>query len=297
MAFSSCNVALMGLILYAGPVAAGQMVREDPIDKDTLLTAVRKGLPTDELIGYVQRRGVDFLLSPAVRKTYNSAGAHPRLIAAIEAAAREQVCSRCPESKPAPVADCPKVADKVCPKPEPCPPVPPLNIRDGEPVSKNDTLLLLEAGVSEERIKTIFAKRGVSYVVTPEVIRELKAVGASDSFVVQAATVEMRVPQQNVRIPQGPLDVIWGTQAARRIKDAKVVYPAEASQRGISGRVILTLLISKDGRVLSATYREGPQQLSQSAIDAARKWEFQPTLINGQAVEVKTDVPFDFKAR
>jgi protein TonB len=71
-------------------------------------------------------------------------------------------------------------------------------------------------------------------------------------------------------------------------------YPTDSKTAGIAGAVILSVLVGKDGAVKDASFREGQSTLSQAAIDAVRTWTYKPTLINGQAVEVLTDVTVNF---
>ena len=42
---------------------------------------------------------------------------------------------------------------------------------------------------------------------------------------------------------------------------------------------------------------QGPPELQQSAMDAAKTWTYKPFLLNGQALEVKTTLNLDYKLR
>jgi protein TonB len=57
--------------------------------------------------------------------------------------------------------------------------------------------------------------------------------------------------------------------------------------------------IRADGKVDSLRLVSGPPLLVQAALEAAEKWVWQPTLIDGAAVAVTTviDVPFILPAR
>ncbi len=68
------------------------------------------------------------------------------------------------------------------------------------------------------------------------------------------------------------------------------VYPPIAIQAHISGTVVLHVVIASDGTIKEATAVSGPDLLLQSAIDAVKQWRYQPTLLNGQPVEVDTTV-------
>ncbi len=68
------------------------------------------------------------------------------------------------------------------------------------------------------------------------------------------------------------------------------VYPAAAKEAGISGTVLLHVLIGKDGSVEKVEYVSGPTVLMQSAMDAVKQWRYKPLLLNHQPVEVDTAV-------
>ncbi|MFZ0594017.1 MAG: energy transducer TonB [Bryobacteraceae bacterium] len=73
------------------------------------------------------------------------------------------------------------------------------------------------------------------------------------------------------------------------------VYPASAKAAGIQGAVLLEAVISKDGvpqeiRVLSSP----SDDLSESALEAVREWRYTPTLLNGEPIEVLTDITVNY---
>ena len=68
------------------------------------------------------------------------------------------------------------------------------------------------------------------------------------------------------------------------------VYPVEAKKAKVSGTVILTATIGKDGSVEQLKVVSGPAPLKQSAMDAVRQWKYKPFLLNGDPVEVETKI-------
>src|ERR1700687_1129552 len=91
------------------------------------------------------------------------------------------------------------------------------------------------------------------------------------------------------RIRQG-----GNVQAARLVNKVQPQYPPLARQTRISGTVRLHAIIGKDGGVQSLTLESGHPLLVQSALDAVRQWRYQPTLLNGEAVEVDTTIDVIF---
>jgi protein TonB len=82
--------------------------------------------------------------------------------------------------------------------------------------------------------------------------------------------------------------------AARLQNKVTPVYPPLARQTRISGTVRLHAIIAKDGTVQQLEVLSGHPLLVQAALDAVRQWRYQPTLLNGEPVEVDTTVDVIF---
>jgi TonB family protein len=74
------------------------------------------------------------------------------------------------------------------------------------------------------------------------------------------------------------------------IKRVAPEYPTEAREKGIQGTVILNVILRKDGSVTVRNVAEGDPILSPAAIEAVRQWRYEPTLLNGQQIEVQTTI-------
>jgi protein TonB len=83
-------------------------------------------------------------------------------------------------------------------------------------------------------------------------------------------------------------------QAARLINKVQPLYPPLARQTRISGTVKLHAIIGKDGTVQRLEVQSGHPLLVQAAQDAVRQWRYQPTLLNGEPVEVDTEIDVIF---
>lgn len=83
-------------------------------------------------------------------------------------------------------------------------------------------------------------------------------------------------------------------QQARMIRQVQPVYPQIAKTAHIQGTVILHAIIAKDGTVQELQYISGPPLLMRAAMDAVRQWRYQPTLLNGEPVEVDTTISVIF---
>jgi TonB family protein len=93
-----------------------------------------------------------------------------------------------------------------------------------------------------------------------------------------------------------PLRIRLGgqVQVAKIVRKVAPIYPPEARAAHITGAVVLHVIIGIDGKVQEITPMSGDMTLSQAAIDAVRQWQYQPTLLNGKAVEVDTTVTVTF---
>lgn len=93
----------------------------------------------------------------------------------------------------------------------------------------------------------------------------------------------------------GPLRVGGNVQAARIIKRVAPAYPEDAMRARISGTVRLHVIIGKDGKIKRLELVSGHPMLQQAAADAVRQWQYQPTLLNGDPVEVDTTIDVIFQ--
>jgi TonB family protein len=75
-------------------------------------------------------------------------------------------------------------------------------------------------------------------------------------------------------------------------------YPGDAADLRIHGVVKMTVVIGTNGRVESARLLSGHRLLAPAALQAARKWVFEPTEVQGKPVRVATeiDIPFNLDA-
>jgi periplasmic protein TonB len=72
-------------------------------------------------------------------------------------------------------------------------------------------------------------------------------------------------------------------------------YPELPKRIRLQGEVSVEVIISPDGRVESARVVSGHPMLLQAALDAARRWRFDPTSLNGVPVRVTGVITFVFK--
>ena len=81
---------------------------------------------------------------------------------------------------------------------------------------------------------------------------------------------------------------------ATPIRKVEPVYPALARQARVSGTVELLGVLGTDGRIHELKVLRGHPLLINAALEAVRQWIFEPTLLNGQAVEVAAPITVNF---
>ncbi|MDX1979904.1 MAG: energy transducer TonB [Bryobacteraceae bacterium] len=83
-------------------------------------------------------------------------------------------------------------------------------------------------------------------------------------------------------------------QSAKLVRQPKPVYPPLAKQARIQGTVRFQAIIGKDGTIQNLQLVSGHPLLVPSATDAVKQWVYQPTLLNGEPVEVVTQIDVNF---
>ena len=83
-------------------------------------------------------------------------------------------------------------------------------------------------------------------------------------------------------------------QQAKLIMQPRPVYPPLAKQARISGVVNLNAIIGKEGNVVNLSVISGHPLLIPSALEAVQQWVYQKTLLNGEPVEVSTQIDVNY---
>jgi len=103
-------------------------------------------------------------------------------------------------------------------------------------------------------------------------------------------------PPKKVEVAAAPQRIQIGgsVQQAKLVRQPHPVYPPLAKQARIQGTVKLTAIISKDGTIQHLEVISGHPLLVPSALEAVKQWVYQPTLLNGEPVEVITQIDVNF---
>src|SRR5437879_8779028 len=104
------------------------------------------------------------------------------------------------------------------------------------------------------------------------------------------SSTPMAVPKvavQRVRVSQG-------VTAGLVIKRVNPTYPPLARTARVQGSVVLAAVIGKDGSIQNLHVLSGHPLLTQAALEAVKQWRYKPYILNGEPVEVDTQVTVNF---
>jgi len=90
------------------------------------------------------------------------------------------------------------------------------------------------------------------------------------------------------------LNISQGVSQGLLIKKVAPVYPATALHLRIEGSVQLLATISAEGNITDVKTLSGDQQLTRAATDAVKQWKYKPYLLNGEPVEIQTQITINF---
>jgi protein TonB len=121
------------------------------------------------------------------------------------------------------------------------------------------------------------------------------AVVAGLMMPVEARTPLLNGPVTATGVAAQRLKVGGSVRPPKKLVDARPEYPEEARAAKIEGVVILGIVIGVDGSVIDSTVLRSIPALDQAALDAVRQWEFEPTLLNGEPVEIEMAVTVNFR--
>jgi protein TonB len=83
-------------------------------------------------------------------------------------------------------------------------------------------------------------------------------------------------------------------EAAKLIYHPAPLYPPLARMARIQGTVRLQAVIGTNGTIQNLQVLSGHPLLVNSAMQAVAQWRYQPTLLNGEPVEVQTEIDVNF---
>jgi protein TonB len=118
---------------------------------------------------------------------------------------------------------------------------------------------------------------------------------AADSQKGEVAGPRVTVPGRGREAGVPPVRIPPEAAAGKLLEAPPPVYPPAAQAAGVEGTVKLQIVIGKDGRVAETMVISGDQRLAPAAIEAVNRRVYRSTLLNGEPVELVTEVELSFK--
>jgi hypothetical protein len=115
------------------------------------------------------------------------------------------------------------------------------------------------------------------------VVEAINGLASSDAALTPAADASITGTEKT--------EIAAGISVGLLVKKQTPVYPIDAKQAHVSGKVVLRATIGMDGGVHDLHVVEAPwPSLVASALWSVSHWEYKPYLLNGEPVEVETTV-------
>jgi len=147
-------------------------------------------------------------------------------------------------------------------------------------------------------VPTIERNDDVCYDCVPFIVPGPIDVGHGTMQLIAAAPPppppNIRPPEVVKTIPKDPIRVGGVVQAANLVNKVLPVYPPMAKLARQQGTVRLAAIISKDGSIQKLELVSGPPLLVLAAMEAVKQWQYRPTLLNTEPVEVITTIDVVF---
>jgi TonB family protein len=161
----------------------------------------------------------------------------------------------------------------------------------------NDDLTRVKAALKEvDEHLDVFTRIAGSEVTLMFMLRPSGSAARPGVLIENSTNVATPVPADLPPPASGMMRIRVGgnVQASNLIKKVTPMYPPLAKQARIQGTVQFTALIGADGSIQSLQLVSGHPLLVPSAQDAVKQWMYKPTLLNGNPVEVITQIDVNY---
>jgi protein TonB len=117
-----------------------------------------------------------------------------------------------------------------------------------------------------------------------------------ESVTVSAPRLGLPPAPAATTVPPARIRIGGSVQATRLVSMTKPQYPPDCKAEGVEGVVLLRAVISRDGDLLNLDpiNQLVDRRLVEAAMNAVRQWRYEPTRLNGDPVEVITEIQVNF---
>jgi TonB family protein len=113
-----------------------------------------------------------------------------------------------------------------------------------------------------------------------------------------AAKLTASTPSSKGSLPDmKPIVISPAIASSLRTKLYAPIYPQALKEHHISGKVNLDAIIGREGEIISLTpLKSTDPEFTKAAIAAVEHWRYKPYLLNGNPVEIETEITINFRA-
>jgi periplasmic protein TonB len=129
---------------------------------------------------------------------------------------------------------------------------------------------------------------------TPPDVNAAETTGVDPGVGIVMSSVPSAAPAIHTKAAGGPVRIGGGVSEANLTHRVQPLYPPLARTTHVEGTVEFTATISKEGTIENLQLVRGHPLLVNAARKAILQWRYRPTLLNGEPVEVVTDIVVKF---
>lgn len=138
---------------------------------------------------------------------------------------------------------------------------------------------------STKPAREVFGANRNSY--TDDSVNDAEAVSAKKGNTLAKSTDSETLRDDDADSLPTPTEEYLVSQMPKVISEVRPVYPQEARDKKIEGKVVMDILVDQKGVVRQATVVEGEDIFRKGAIEAMRMFKFKAAEVDGRAVAVK----------
>ena len=126
--------------------------------------------------------------------------------------------------------------------------------------------------------------------------RNIQVVAASSAAAGDPGSAIANAIQTPPVLPTLSVPISQGTSGGVLLHKVQPVYPVEARRMHMAGSVVIDAVVNVEGQVDDLKLVSGEPLLSAAAMDAVRKWQYSPYLLNGKPIPRQTRITISFIA-
>lgn len=166
---------------------------------------------------------------------------------------------------------------------------------DSEPVTKQPASapIVVKSNATGTKTKAQSSQtQASSEESAPQLPSSAADASANESNLSSLVSVPSSLPKPSL----ATIKVSQGVSQGLVIKRVQPKYPPAALAVRAQGVVQIEATISKDGSVTNVKVLSGDAVLARAAVEAVRQWRYKPYYLDGQPVEIETQISVTFKA-